>query len=133
MNPQTHRVFSWIFTALVAAYVFVLVWIFRAYVPQVYRLTEGFGLSVSFAAQIVFNVSRSLGLIGVSVLLVIALILKELTNSVVFRVWANAVTILLVSSIWLLSAYIVCDPVFEALLELQEQLSTGALVLSRGS
>ncbi len=101
--------------------------------PEIARFTEGFGYSFSFTAQLLINISRSLGLIVFSVLLAIALTLKEFAKSQVLRAWANASTVLLVSSIWLLFVFIVSGSLFEALSEFGEQLRTGALVLSRGS
>jgi len=133
LTPWTHRVVSAVFTALIVVYVFVLAWSLRTYVPEIAGYTESFGYSLSFAAQLVINISRSVGLIVVSVLLAIALTLKEFSKSQVSRAWINASTVLLVSSIWLLFFLVAGGSLFEALSDFGEQIRSGALVLSKGS
>ena len=133
LTPWTHQVVSAVFTSLIVVYVFVLAWSLRTYIPEIARFTEAFGYSFSFTAQVLINVSQSHGLVVFSILLAIALTVKEFAKSQVLRAWTNASTVLLVSSLWLLIMLIVGGSLFEALTEFQEQIRSGALVLSRGS
>jgi len=133
LTPWTHQVVSALFTALIVVYVFALAWSLRIYIPEIVRFTEAFGYSFPFTAQLLINVSQSNGLVVFSALLAIALTVKEFAKSQVLRAWTNASTVLLLSSLWLLIMLVVGGSLFEALSDFQEQIRSGALVLSRGS
>ena len=132
LTPWTHQVVSAVFTALIVAYVFALVWSLRIYVPEIAGFTEAFGYWFSFSANIVYAISQSTGLIVFSVLLAVALTLKEFIRSHVIRAWANASTVLVVSILWLLFVFVVGGTLFEALKDFEEQIRTGALVIREG-
>jgi len=133
LTPWTHQVISAVFTALIVVYSFALAWSLRTYIPEIARFTEAFGYSFSFTAQLLINVSQSNGLVVFSVLLAVVLTVKEFAKSQVVRAWTNASTVLLLSSLWLLIVLIVGGSLFEALSDFQEQIRSGALVLSRGT